>query len=134
MFLRYFACIVKKKILRKVFDNVMFFSLFWTTVFSQIENVLIQWIELFPQQESKDHREWQQIELQHVGEVKHLYSFFQKPVSTYSYRSLVTFGGCKEDLMLVVLASNEGPDFSISPKKAKTQRMLFSMSIPKVWG
>ena len=46
-----------------------------------------------------------------------------QPLVRISYESVVTFGGCQEDFM-VVLSTEEGP--------AGTQKMLFALPKPRV--
>lgn len=45
------------------------------------------------------------------------------PIATHPYSSVVTFGGCQDDFMLVVVAPDEG---------APPQKFIFSLNKPKV--
>ena len=54
----------------------------------------------------------------------------QKVISTYEYRNVVTFGGCREDFMLVVTIKPEG---ATAPEThTRTDRVIFCMTKPKV--
>ncbi|TRY91773.1 hypothetical protein DNTS_023736 [Danionella cerebrum] len=49
------------------------------------------------------------------------------PLATYSYQSVITFGGCKEDFMLVF---SENKDQTLGKKTA--EKLLFAMDKPKI--
>lgn len=55
-------------------------------------------------------------------------SVFQKPLVSHPYKNLMTFGGCKQDLMLVV-----GQSIGTNTSKDKpTEKHLFAMDASKV--
>uniref|UniRef100_UPI00398F201D pleckstrin homology domain-containing family H member 2 isoform X2 n=1 Tax=Pristiophorus japonicus TaxID=55135 RepID=UPI00398F201D len=49
-------------------------------------------------------------------------------ITTYMYKSIMTFGGCRDDFMLVVGKTADG----ICTKDKPTQKLLFAMSKPKI--
>ncbi|GCB67563.1 hypothetical protein scyTo_0010265, partial [Scyliorhinus torazame] len=49
-------------------------------------------------------------------------------ITTYVYTSIVTFGGCRDDFMLVIGKTADG----IGTKDKPTQKLLFDMSKPKI--
>lgn len=57
------------------------------------------------------------------------YMLFQQPLNTYDYRSVITFGGWKEDFMLVVSQLFESAPHHY---EHRTEKLLFVMSKFKV--
>lgn len=56
-------------------------------------------------------------------------TFSQRAQSNFTYKSVVTFGGCRDDFMLVV---SKRCDASQGHSYSKTEKLLFSLSKPKV--
>ncbi len=54
-------------------------------------------------------------------------AFLQHPLVTYPYQSVITFGGCKEDFMLVV---SQIKDQALGKKTV--DKLVFAMAKPKV--
>lgn len=53
--------------------------------------------------------------------------FFQHTLVTYSYQSVITFGGCRDDFMVVTSQQKE-PGVG----KKSVEKLVFAMAKPKV--
>jgi len=60
-------------------------------------------------------------------DVKPLVLHLQEPLSVYQYENVITFGGCFQDLMIVVDREAVRKD-DRRTQKEKSHRLLFSMS------
>lgn len=53
---------------------------------------------------------------------------FQKVINSFNYSCVVTFGGCREDFMMVVDDRKK-----LKNVESKSKRLFFIMTKPKVW-
>lgn len=54
--------------------------------------------------------------------------FFQHTLVTYSYQSVITFGGCRDDFMVVTSQQREA-----GAGKKSVEKLVFAMPKPKVY-